>query len=136
MKVNLKTTNDENAAATLVCHQKGPRTVNGIIGNTRRGIRVDQTLDPDSNNPVANKPVSTALAALAGSSIPVIEGTEAQLTDEERNIGITSKYTIPTAQTSPFILHSNDTGYILVDIFAYGDESVAYCGITAIDRND
>ena len=66
MKVNLKTTNDENAAATLVCHQKGPRTVNGIIGNTRRGIRVDQTLDPDSNNPVANKPVSTALAALAG----------------------------------------------------------------------
>ena len=27
---------------------------------------MDQTLDPDSNNPVANKPVSTALAALAG----------------------------------------------------------------------
>ena len=65
MKVNLKTTNDENAATTLVCHQKGPRTVNGIIGNTRRGIRVDQSLDPDSYNPVANKPVSTALAALA-----------------------------------------------------------------------
>ena len=66
MKVNLKTTNDENAAATPVCHQMGQRTVNGIIGNTRRGIRVDQTLDSDSNNPVANKPVSTALAALAG----------------------------------------------------------------------
>ena len=66
MKVNLKTTNDENAAATLVCHQKGPRTVNGIIGNTKRGIVVDQTLDPDSNNPVANKAVATALAALAG----------------------------------------------------------------------
>ena len=62
MKVNSKTTN----AATLVCHQGGQRTVNGIIGNTRRGIQVDQTLDPDSNNPVANKPVSTALAALVG----------------------------------------------------------------------
>lgn len=67
MKVNLKTTNEaENAAATPACHQMGQRTVNGIIGNTRRGIVVDQTLDPDSNNPVANKPVSTALAALAG----------------------------------------------------------------------
>ena len=178
MKVNSKTTN----AANLICHQGGQRTVNGIIGNTRRGIQVDQTLDPDSNNPVANKPVSTALAALAGkidealqkptgltktklvgvgasgqenieigdnltlangklsaagsSSIPVVEGTEAQLTDEERNTGIISKYTIPAAQTSPFILHSNDTGYILVDILADGDESVAYyCGITAIDRS-
>ena len=38
MKVNSKTTN----AATLVCHQGGQRTVNGIIGNTRRGIRADQ----------------------------------------------------------------------------------------------
>ena len=66
MKVNSKTTKNDNAAATLVCHQGGQRTVNGIIGNTRRGIQVDQTLDPDSNNPVANKPVSTALAALAG----------------------------------------------------------------------
>ena len=66
MKVNLKTTNEaENAAATLVCHQKSPRTVNGIVGNTRRGIVIDKTLDPDSNNPVANKPVSTALEALA-----------------------------------------------------------------------
>ena len=62
MKVNSKTTN----AANLICHQGGQRTVNGIIGNTRRGIQVDQSLDPDSNNPVANKPVSTALAALAG----------------------------------------------------------------------
>ena len=74
------------------------------------------------------KPLSTI--------IPVVEGTEAELTDEERNTGITGKYTIPAAQTSPFILHLNDNGYILVDIFAYGDESVAYCGITAIDRNN
>ena len=67
MKINLKTTNEaENAAATPICHQRGQRTVNGIIGNTRRGIVIDKTLDPDSNNPVSNKPVSTALAALAG----------------------------------------------------------------------
>lgn len=66
MKVNLKTTNEENAAATSTCHQRGQRTVNGVIGNTRRGIVIDKTLDPDSNNPVANKPVSTALVALAG----------------------------------------------------------------------
>ena len=62
MKVNSKTNN----AANLICHQGGQRTVNGIIGNTRRGIQVDQTLDSDSNNPIANKPVSTALATLAG----------------------------------------------------------------------
>ena len=178
MKVNLKTTNKaENAAATLICHQGGQRTVNGIIGNTRRGIQVDQTLDPDSNNPVANKPVSTALAALAGkidtalqkptgltktklvgvgasgqenieigdnltlangklsaaggSSIPVVEGTEVEPTAEEKKAGITSKYTIPAAQTSPFILHSNSGGYILVEIVA----EPSYGGITAIDRN-
>lgn len=56
MKLNLKSTIAAPADQTL----------NGIIGNTRRGIQVDQALDPDSNNPVANKPVSTALAALAG----------------------------------------------------------------------
>ena len=43
MKVNSKTTNDENSEATSICHQRGQRTVNGIIGNTRHGIRVDQT---------------------------------------------------------------------------------------------
>lgn len=130
MKLNLKST-----IAAPADNKSCQKALNGIIGNTRRGIVVDKTLDPDSNNPVANKPVSTALAALAGSSIPVVEGTEAELTDEERNTGITSKYTIPAAQTSPFILHSDDIGYILVDIFAY-DESVAYCGITAIDRSN
>ena len=55
MKLNLKSTIAAPADQTL----------NGIIGNTRHGIQVDQALDPDSNNPVANKPVSTALAALA-----------------------------------------------------------------------
>lgn len=57
MKLNLKST---------IAAPAGHKSLNGIIGNTRRGIVVDQTLDPDSNNPVANKPVSTALAALAG----------------------------------------------------------------------
>lgn len=57
MKLNLKST---------IATPAGQKALNGIIGNTRRGIIVDKTLDPDSNNPVANKPVSTALAALAG----------------------------------------------------------------------
>lgn len=57
MKLNLKST---------IAAPAGHKSLNGIIGNTRRGIVVDQTLDPDSNNPVSNKPVSTALAALAG----------------------------------------------------------------------
>lgn len=57
MKLNLKST---------IAAPAGQKALNGIIGNTRRGIVVDKTLDPDSNNPVANKPVSTALVALAG----------------------------------------------------------------------
>lgn len=69
-----------------------------------------------------------------GSSIPVVEGTETEPTAEEQEAGITSKYTIPAAQTSPFILHSNDAGYILVDIFA--KPSVAYGGVTSINHNN
>lgn len=61
MKLNLKST-----IAAPASNKSGQRALNGIIGNTRRGIVIDKTLDPDSNNPVANKPVSTALAALAG----------------------------------------------------------------------
>lgn len=61
MKLNLKST-----IAAPAGNKSGQRALNGIIGNTKRGIVVDKTLDPDSNNPVANKPVSTALAALAG----------------------------------------------------------------------
>ena len=57
MKLNLKST---------IAAPADHKSLNGIIGNTKRGIVVDQTLDPDSNNPVSNKPVSTALAALAG----------------------------------------------------------------------
>lgn len=61
MKLNLKST-----IAAPASNKSCQGALNGIIGNTRRGIVVDKTLDPDSNNPVANKPVSTALAALAG----------------------------------------------------------------------
>lgn len=61
MKLNLKST-----IAAPASNNSCQKALNGIIGNTRRGIVVDKTLDPDSNNPVANKPVSTALAALAG----------------------------------------------------------------------
>lgn len=69
-----------------------------------------------------------------GRGIPVVEGTKAELSTEEQAAGYDSKYNIPAAQTSPFILHSNDAGYILVDIFA--KPSVAYCGITSINRNN
>lgn len=61
MKLNLKST-----IAAPAGNNSCQKALNGIIGNTRRGIVVDKTLDPDSNNPVANKPVSTALAALVG----------------------------------------------------------------------
>ena len=61
MKLNLKST-----IAAPAGHKSGQRALNGIIGNTRRGIVVDKTLDPDSNNPLANKPVSTAMATLVG----------------------------------------------------------------------
>lgn len=61
MKLNLKST-----IAAPAGNNSCQKALNGIIGNTRRGIVVDKTLDPDSNNPIANKPVSTALAALAG----------------------------------------------------------------------
>lgn len=61
MKLNLKST-----IAAPAGNNSCQKALNGIIGNTRRGIVVDKTLDPDSNNPVSNKPVSTALAALAG----------------------------------------------------------------------
>lgn len=71
------------------------------------------------------------LAAAGGSGIPVVEGTEVEPTAEEKEAGITKKYSIPAAQTSPFILHSNDIGYILVDIFT--EPSVVYGGITSID---
>ena len=71
------------------------------------------------------------LAAVGGSSIPVVEGTEVEPTAEEGKAGITSKYIIPAAQTSPFILHSNAAGYILVEIVS----EPSYGGITAINRN-
>ena len=71
------------------------------------------------------------LAAAGGSSIPVVEGTEEEPTAEEKKAGITGKYTIPAAQTSPFILHSNSAEYILVEIVA----EPSYGGITAIDHN-
>ena len=130
MKLNLKSTIAAPADQTL----------NGIIGNTRHGIQVDQALDPDSNNPVANKPVSTALAALAnqlggkqdkltagnnitiegttisaaGGGIPVVEGT----LNEQESTEHTLYYTIPETQTSPFIFYSSDIGYLFVDVQA------------------
>lgn len=44
---------------------RGQMTISGIIGNTRHGIRVDDNLNPNSTNPISNKAVTAALAALA-----------------------------------------------------------------------
>ena len=43
----------------------GQMTINGIIGNTRYGIQIDNDLNPGSSNPISNKAVTAALAALA-----------------------------------------------------------------------
>lgn len=71
MKLNLKSTIAAPAGQTL----------NGIVGNTRRGIVVDKTLDPDSNNPVANKAVSTALAALVAETTQTFVSNATALTE-------------------------------------------------------
>ena len=123
MKVNLKTTNEaENSEATSICHQRGQRTVNGIIGNTRRGIRVDQTLDPDSNNPVANKPVSAALAALVGKIDAALQKptglTKTKLvgvgTNGQENIEIGDNLTLANGKLSATGGGSSDTRNVLV----------------------
>ena len=44
---------------------RGQMTINGIIGNARYGVPVDDNLNPNSTNPISNKAVTAALAALA-----------------------------------------------------------------------
>lgn len=44
---------------------RGQMTINGVIGNARYGVRVDDNLNPNSTNPISNKAVTAALAALA-----------------------------------------------------------------------
>lgn len=59
------------------------QTLNGIVGNTKRGIVVDKTLDPDSNNPVANRAVSTALAALVAETTQTFVSNATALTESK-----------------------------------------------------
>ena len=59
------------------------------------------------------------LAAAGGSNIPVVEGTEAELTEEEQSMGAIGKYTIPEAQNSNFILKIADNAYIYINYY-YG----------------
>ena len=47
-----------------------------------------------------------------GGGIPVIEGT----LNEEESTENTKYYTIPETQTSPFIFHSSDIGYVFIDV--------------------
>ena len=48
----------------------------------------------------------------SGSGIPVVEGTLV----EEESTENTKYYTIPETQTSPFIFHSSDIGYVFIDV--------------------
>ena len=57
------------------------------------------------------------LKASGGGSIPVVEGT----LDEQQSTENTKYYTIPEAQTSPFIFHSSDIGYWFLDIDAQSE---------------
>ena len=43
-----------------------------------------------------------------GGSIPVVEGTTVELTEEEQGWGATSKWSIPTVQSNNFIFHTDD----------------------------
>ena len=58
---NTATATTDGASST----GRGQMTISGIIGNTRHGIQVDDNLNPSSTNPISNKAVTAALAALA-----------------------------------------------------------------------
>lgn len=79
-------------------------------------------LDPDYKPDKFND-MSEALDVIlnnsggSGSGIPVVEGTLV----EEESTENTKYYTIPEAQTSPFIFHSSDIGYWFVDVDIQAD---------------
>lgn len=65
MKVNLLSQHSgEQQSTSYATSSLGQVTINGIIGNTRNGVRIDSAIDPDSNNPVSNKTVAEALEKL------------------------------------------------------------------------
>ena len=51
---------------------------------------------------------ATKTLKAGGSSIPVVEGTIAELTEEEQSGGAVAKWSIPTAQSNNFIFHIDD----------------------------
>lgn len=65
---------------------------------------------------VVNGQAQWANAGGGGSGIPVVEGNEAELTEEEKMAGFSGKYTIPAAQTSPFILHTSEGFNIFINV--------------------
>ena len=66
------------------------------------------------------KPLSTI--------IPVVEGTEAELSTEEQAMGYVSKYTIPAAQTASFILHTSEGFNIFVNVISNRYASIIALG--------
>lgn len=67
-----------------------------------------------------------------GGGIPVVEGTEAELDEEEKSFAI-GKYTIPEAQNSNFILKTPDNSYIYINY--YGTIYTAIVSIPDIGIN-
>lgn len=110
-----------NKTATLK-NQAGDNIYPNIVGDNRNAAIKDSTT---IKHTLVDNKISLDLdeaikekinAAAGGSSIPVVEGTEAELSTEEQAVGVLVKYTIPTAQTSPFILHTSDEVAIFVDV--------------------
>ena len=62
-----------------------------------------------------------------GGGIPIVEGTKAELTEEEQSVGVIGKCTIPEAQNSNFILKTPDNNYIYINYY-----STIYTAIVSI----
>lgn len=59
-----------------------------------------------------DKAVDELLKNAGGGGIPVVEGTPAELTEEEQNDGVIAKWTIPTAQSNNFVFYdAEDEGW-------------------------
>ena len=77
---------------------------------------IDPNYKPDKFNDMSEA-LDVILNNSGGGGIPVVEGT----LDEQESTENTKYYTIPEAQTSPFIFHSSDIGYWFVDVDVQSD---------------
>ena len=56
-------------------------------------------------------PITVTEEATINPPIPIVEGTTAELTEEEQSMGATAKWSIPTAQSNSFIFHTDNGGW-------------------------